>query len=188
MAFNDISKFKTFIKKFILEDLDLQKMIYYPYSSPLDKEDLENPYNIFDSTTAVKSDGTGAHGVVLFRRKCDEIINVEIPIVLVTFESTNKSNSKEFNNLYIIFRIICKGQNIQELSNGDNRIEKIAEFIDNNFNYARVNNLGKTKQSSYSELSLNEENDGITLMYRANSFNCDWSSNKNFQKRIMHKE
>lgn len=176
--------FKRYIKNFILQNSDLQKLIYYPVKNPLLKDDLENPYDLFESTTAISSEGSGVHGVVLFRRKCDEIINTEIPIILITFESAPKGNSLTYRDIFIIVRIIAKGSNIQELENGLNRIDCIAKLFDDEFNQANITGLGKTKKEKYADLSINEQNDGKMLIYCASDFSYDYINNKNIQRQI----
>jgi hypothetical protein len=183
---DDFQEFKKFIKIFILQNSDLWKLIYYPVSDPLSQEDSENPYDIFDNSTAMNEDGSnGIHGVLLFKDKNNAILNASIPIILINFHSTRKSNSIEFNNVYCVFRIICKGDSVQELANGVNRSFAIAKLIDDEFAKANVNGLGKVERISFSELSLNEENVGYNIVFKASSFACDSLNNKNLNKRIM---
>lgn len=164
---DDTQIFKRYIKNFILQNSDLQKIIYYPVKNPLLKDDLENPYDLFDSTTAMSADGTGIHGVVLFRRKCDEIINAEVPIILIDFQSAKAGNSEILGDLYIIIRVIMKGTNIQELENGLSRSSVIAELFDKNINSEKVNSIGKVIRESYNPLPINEENSGYMGIYKA---------------------
>lgn len=179
--------FKKFIKTFFLTDMDLWKIVYYPQISPLDGEDPENPYDIFDSSTATNENDKEIHGVVIFRQKNDEILNASIPIILIDFKSLPKGNYKEYNNIYINFRIICKGSYIQDIQYKDdinNRISVIAELIDNNFNQSMINGLGEVKRISYDSIPINEENEGFSLTYKASSFSYNFINNKNIQKRI----
>lgn len=164
---DDFQIFKRYIKSFILQNPDLQKIIYYPVKNPLLMDDLENPYDLFDSSTVMSSSGTGVHGVVLFRKKCDEIINAEIPIVLINSESTNLGDSGFMSNLYIVVRIIIKGSTIQDLENGLSRSSVMADLFDKNINSAKVNSIGKIKRQSFNPLNLNEENTGYCIIYKA---------------------
>jgi len=174
--------FKDYIKRFVLEDQELQKLIYYPYSTCLDENNLANPFDIFSEETATDNEN-GVHGVLLFKRQSDIVMNAEMPLVLVSFENAKKS--KEFSNIYIIFKIICKGNNIQELENGDSRIYSIQRKINDNFAMANVNGLGQVEENSFKELSINSNNDAMLLMYKAYSFNSNISTNKNFKKRMF---
>lgn len=183
MSLDSFKVFKDYIKKCVLEDSEFQKLIYYPYSNCLDMDDLENPYDLFSEDTAVNN-GNGVHGVLLFKRRADIIMNAEMPVVLVTFEATKKS--KDLLNVYIVFRIICKGNNVQYLNDGSSRIYSIKSLINDNLEGADINGLGKIEESSFQELSINEENDGMLLIMKGFAFNSDWSTNKNFKKRIMH--
>jgi hypothetical protein len=181
---NDITKIKNFIKRFILEDEVLYRLIYFNCNNPLDETTYfypENPYIIFEES----NDTNNIHGIVLFDRKNDSILNYETINVLVDFESIIKANSKELNKIMIIFRIIAKGVDIRFLENGTNRIFAIEKLIDDNFNKANINNLGEVKQQSISDLNLNEENLGQVVIYRSFGFNSNISSNKNFKKRIF---
>jgi hypothetical protein len=165
---DDFQIFKRYIKSFILQDSDLQKIIYYPYKNPLIKDDLENPYDIFDSSTVMSSDEKGVHGVVLFRRKCDEILNSEVPIILISFESTTIGYSNILDKVYIVIRIITKGSTIQELENGLSRGNVIAELFDKYLNSSEISSIGKTTRKTFKSLNnINEENDGFIIIYKA---------------------
>lgn len=181
MSLDSFKVFKDYIKKFVLEDSSLQKLIYYPYTNCLSMNDIEDPYDLFNENTAVNGD-SGVHGVILFKRQANIIINSEMPLILVTFETTRKS--KTYSNIYIIFRIICKGTNIQELDDGSNRIYSIKEKISENLEMANITGLGEVTENSFKELSINDENDAVSLIYKCVDFSSDLSSNKNFQKRI----
>jgi hypothetical protein len=171
----DFDKFKSFIRNSIMSDEDLFKMIYYQYSSPLDMDYPENPYDIFTSSNE--------HGCVLFRRKNDEILSDEQINVLIDLHSSSISN--EYNVVYIVVRIICKGENIQELADGTNRVFSIAKSFDNNFNLAHVTGLGEVRQEKFKEIELNSQNVGYMLIYKAYTFSSDWSNNKNFQEQFL---
>lgn len=164
---DDFQIFKKYIKSLILQNSVLQKIIYYPFKNPLIKDDLENPYDLFDSSTVMSSDGSGVHGVVLFRRKCDEILNAEVPIILITFESTKLGNSDMLDNVYIVIRTITKGDSIQELENGLSRSSVIADLIDKSLNSSKISSIGKVTRQSFQPLNLNEENDGFLTIYKA---------------------
>ncbi|HBA03763.1 MAG TPA: hypothetical protein DCW51_07350 [Clostridium sp.] len=182
---DDFDKIRTFVKTLILTDETLYRLIFFSNSNPLDELSCvypENPYQIFEQS----SDTDNPHGVVLFNAKNDDILNYEVINILIDTESVRKSNSNEFNQTYIIIRCIAKGTNIRTLENGADRVKTILKLIDDNLNEANVNNLGKIRKKSTSDLSLNEENIGKVVMYDLTTFNSDWSSNKNFKKRIMH--
>ena len=179
--------FKKFIKTFILTDMNLWKVVYYPNFSPLDENDPENPYDIFESETATSDEEGAIHGVFLFRQKNNTILNSSIPIVLIDFISRSKGNKKEYNNVYINFKILCKGDYIQEIQYEEeinNRCAVIAELIDNNFNKANINGLGEVERIGYEPIPINEENEGFLCTYRASSFSYNFMNNKNIQRKI----
>lgn len=172
--------FKIFIKNFIIKNEQLFRLIWFSNSNPLD-EDIclypDSPYEIFTPSSS--------HGCVLFRRKNDVVESQEQINVLITFHSVPKGNSSIFRDIFIVIRIITKGTNVQELENGLNRINCIAELFDNELNQANITGLGKTNKEKYRDLSLNEENDGMMLMYIANDFSYDYISNKNVQQKVF---
>jgi len=172
--------FKDYIKKCVLEDNSLQKLIYYPYTNCLSMNNIENPYDLFNENTAVDGD-SGVHGVILFKRQANIIINAEMPLILITFETTRKR--KTYSNIYIVFRIICKGTNIQELDDGSSRIYSIKQKISDNLEMANITGLGEVTENSFNELSINDENDAVSLIYKCVDFSSDLLNNKNFQNR-----
>ena len=174
---DDFLLFKKYIKSFILENESLYRLIWFSNSNPFDEDSCPYPEEPRDIFTA-----SDEHGCVLFKRKNNIVLNKETVNILIDFESANQSYS--YDMIYIIFRIVVKGENIQELSNGVNRSSAIAKFIDDEFNLAKINGLGEVKKQSFKELSLNEENVGYTIIFSAHSFSSDISSNKNFQKSI----
>lgn len=177
---NVFQPFEDFIKKVIMTNEPLFRMIYFPTSNPLDEvlyNYPEDPYKIF------KESENNEHGVVLFGRKNNVILNTSTIILLVDFESTIKSNFTEYENIHIILRIIIKGD-VQKLENEIDRSFVIAQMIDNTINLASVNGLGEIKKKSMNYSSINEQNNCYMLMYSATSFSSDLSNNKNFQKRI----
>jgi len=176
--------FKSFIKKFIISNENLFKLIYYPYSSPLEKDMPENPYSIFDGDKIQdKDDIDNLHGVFLFRRKYDQVISSEIPVVLVTFTSAKVGNSDLLDDVFISIRILCKGTNIQELANGRDRSSSIANLIDNELKFARITDVGNVSRKSYTDIALNEENVGNLLLYTSRSLASDLLDNVNYLKK-----
>ncbi|MDP4146622.1 MAG: hypothetical protein Q8936_19460 [Bacillota bacterium] len=169
-------QFKSFIKNFIINNSKLWKLIYYSDSNPLILDYNDSPYDIFKPSSE--------HGCVLFRRKNDIVQSGEQICTLITFHSTPKGNSLTFRDIFIIVRIIAKGTNIQELENGLNRINCIGKLFDDEFNQANITGLGKVNKEKYRDLSLNEENDGMMLMFSASDFSYDYLNNKNIQKQL----
>jgi len=174
---NIFQPFEDYIRKFILEDNDLFKFIFYAQQSPLLQPDEENPYRIFDASE------NNEHGVVLFGRKNNAILNTSTVILLVDFEITNKGSLREYNNVSIIFRIILKGD-IQKLENGLDRAFIIDKLLENNFNRANINGLGYITKKSTAYTAINEENNSYMSIYKGNVFSCDDMNNKNFLKKI----
>jgi len=180
--------YRNFIKSFIIQNSNLWKIIYYPVFSPLKEEDLENPYEIFEDSSAITEKGNEVHGVVLFKQKNNTILNSSLPVILINFRSSTKGSLKEYNNIYIVIKIICKGEYIQDIEYEDDvcsRSNVIAKLFDNNLNKANINGLGEVKRISFDNLSINEENTCLLLTYRLTSFSCDLSSNINFQENVF---
>jgi hypothetical protein len=183
-SINEFDKYEQFIRKFILENNSLWKLIFYSYSNPIEDEraiDPENPYQIFKRE--VNADGTDSHGVVLFQDKDDFIQNSNGVTLLISYESGRLGNSYFLDDNYIIFQVICKGSDTRKLANGKDRIEVIMDLIDNEFNLARVNNVGEIHKISYKKLSLNEENVGKVAIYHCVGWGNKLSNNKNYLKR-----
>ena len=173
---DDFGLFKSFIKNFIINDEILFKLIFYSSSSPLELELPDSPYEIFEESAE--------HGCVLFKRKNNKVLSEEQITILIDFNSAPKGNSSTFRDIFIIIRIIAKGDNIQELENNLNRINCIGKLFDDEFNQANITGLGKTNKEKYTDLSINEQNDGKMLIFTASDFSYDYLSNKNIQKQI----
>lgn len=186
-SINDFDKYTKFIQKFILQNTTLWKLIFYPYSSPLSDPraiDSENPYEIF--SREVGSDGKilDSHGVILFDDKDDSIQNSSNVTVLVSYESTRFGNSYFLDNNYIIFQIICKGSGVRKLANGKDRAEIIGNMIDDEFNLARINDIGEVHKISFEKLkNINEENIGRVLTYKCKGIGSKVLTNVNYNRR-----
>jgi hypothetical protein len=169
---DNFKEIKNFIMARVVQNQVLIKLIYYPFSNPIEDEkavDLENPYLLFDEDSAwTSTDGeiSGIHGVLLFKQKSNKILNASIPIVLVDFNTTKVGTSNILQNVYIVFRIIMKGEAIQELANGLNRSFTIAKLIDDCFNEAKIDGYGKVHLQSFQPLSINEQNCGYALIFK----------------------
>jgi hypothetical protein len=172
--------FKDYIKTSILQDSEFQKLVYYPFSDCLNRRDIDNPFELFDEDSAMNN-GNGVHGVVLFKRQADIIMNAEMPVILISFETTKRS--KWISNVYIMIRIICKGTNIQELNNGDSRIYSIKEKFNSYIEMANVNGIGEIKELSFKELSINNENDAVLLMYKGFMPSTNLKENVSYNQR-----
>lgn len=179
--------YKKFIRRFILEDESLFRLIYFGNKNVFDEMLCPYPENPFKIFTTDKEDENDNHGVVLFKQKNSEILNYGTIVVLVDFETTRRGSSEFFDNLYIIFRIIGKSDNIQEIEDEEgnlgNRLTSIIELIDNNFNLADVNNIGIVKRQSLNPLATNEDNFGYTVIYKAVESFAHINTNKNYQMR-----
>jgi hypothetical protein len=187
-SINDFDKYTKFISQFILENTTLWKLIFYPYSSPLTDQraiDPKDPYQIFTRDIITNENGTSSdsHGVVLFEDKDDSIQNSTGITVLVHYESTRLGDSYFLDTNHIIFQVICKGDDIRKLSNGKDRVESIFELIDNEFNFARVNNIGEVHKITYEKLSLNDGNTGRVGIYKCIGWSSKLTNNKNYLKR-----
>lgn len=186
-SINDFDKYTKFIQNFILQNTTLWKLIFYPFSMPLSDPraiDSENPYEIF--SREVGSDGKilDSHGVILFDDKDDSIQNSSNVTVLVSYMSNRLGDSYFLDNNYIIIQIICKGSGVRKLANGKDRAEVIGKLIDDEFNKAKVNNIGDIQKISFEKLkNINEENIGRVATYKTRAFGFKAKDNINYKKR-----
>jgi hypothetical protein len=162
---DNFSEFRNYIKGIILSNEDLWKLIYYPVSSPLDKDFSENPYDIFNESMSIADkDVLGTHGVVLFKDKNDTILNSVVPVLLICFKSFKDENNYCIQNVKIEIKIIFKGD-IQELSDGSNRSYRIAKLFDDSLNSNIIGSNAKLIRDSFDVLKVNEENYGYILTF-----------------------
>lgn len=185
-SINNFDKYEKFIRTFFLMNQDLWRLVFYPYSDPFDDPravEPEDPYTIFARELDGQGKNLDSHGVVLFQDKDDTIQNSSNVTILISFESTRMGNSYFLDNNYIIFQIICKGSDIRKLANDKDRVEAIEELIDNEFNFARINNISDIRKISCKKLNLNEQNIGRVLMYKCIGAGNNLSDNKNYQLR-----
>jgi hypothetical protein len=185
-SINGFDKYEKFIKQFILNNTNLWKLVFYPYSNPLEDEravDPENPYEIFERQSDSEGKIIDSHGVVLFDDKDDTIQNSSNVTVLVNYSSTRASNSYFFDTNFINFQIICKGNTIRKLSNGKDRTEVIANIINNNLALARVDIVDEIHKLSYTKLSLNEQNVGYSVTFKVKGASNDLRNNVNYNRR-----
>lgn len=188
LELNDFQKFREFIKDFIINDEDLFKTIFYSYSSPTDLDLPDDPYSIFPEDNPNLTDElTNEHGVVLFRRKYDQVQSREGITILINYYTAPLGNDPFLDSLFITFRLILKGTNVQTLSDGSSRHGVIARGIINNFHMAKVNNLDYVQKISYKDLSLNEENSGSLLTFSCASFSHKQNENKNYVNGMRKK-
>ena len=181
---NDIQDIRDFIKDFIISDEELFKILYYPVSSPLDSELPDSPYSIFpEDNPDVGDELSNEHGVVLFRRKFDQVQSHEGVTLLIETISSRYGNSYYFNSTFVIFNIILKGTNVQTLSDGSSRLGVISRKIINNFDRAIVNNIGEVRFASEKLLSLNEENSGKAIFFELKTCATNLNENVNYQIR-----
>lgn len=185
LSIGNFNQYEDYIKTFILRDIILWKLIFYPYSLPLSDErsiDPEDPYQIFSRQKDNEENISDSHGVVLFDDKDNTIQNSSNVTVLIHFTSARVGNSYYLDNHYINFQILCKGD-IRKLANGKDRIEAIEERIDANFNLARVNGIGEIHKISSTKLQINEENSARSLTYKCKGLGTRVSTNINYNKR-----
>ena len=181
---NDFQDIRKFIKHFIIEDEELLKTVYYSVSSPLTLGLPLSPYDIFpEDNPDYNNELSDEHGVVLFRRKYDQVQSHEGVTILVETISSRHGNSYFFNSTFVIFNIILKGTNVQTLSDGSSRLGVISRKIINNFDRAIVNNIGEVRFASEKLLSLNEENSGKAIFFELKTCATNINENVNYQIR-----
>jgi len=181
---NDSQDIRNFIKDFIISDSELFKIIYYPVSSPLDLDYPDSPYSIFpEDNPDVGEELSNEHGVVLFRRKYDQVQSHEGVSLLIETISSRYGNSYFFNSTFVIFNIILKGTNVQTLNDDSSRLGVISRKIINNFDRAIVNNIGEVRFASEKLLELNEENSGKAIFFELKTCATNINENVNYQIR-----
>lgn len=184
-SINNFNQYEEFIKTFIVRDIVLWKLIFYPYSMPLtDKRaiDPENPYIIFTREKNNEGDILDSHGVVFFDDKDNTIQNSSNVTILIHFTSTRVGNSYFLDQHYINFQIICKGE-VRKLANGKDRIEAIEDRIDANLNLSHINGIGEVHKVSTTRLQINEENSGRSLTFKCRGMGTKVSNNVNYNLR-----
>lgn len=188
---SDFEKYRSFIKDFIVNCEPLFRLIWFSNSNPLDELNCplpDDPYRIFpEDYPNIDEELTREHGVVLFRRKDDKVQSREGITILVDCYSAKLGNSYFLDDLFILFRIILKGTNVQTLSNGMSRHRVLAKLVDDNFNKAMINKIDTIDRLSYKDISLNEENSGYLLTYSCRNWSTHLTDNKNYMKRMYGK-
>lgn len=154
-SFLSMEKDLDTILKLFIDNKVLQKLLYYTTKDALDKPNLtkEQLYEMLSKSikTVPKFYVDGA------------VLNY----VLITFDnySTNATNP-EFRNSFITFDIVCHC-NQWQLSQSQLRPYRIAAEIDMMLNEKRLSGLGKLNFLSASQIIINDEFSGISLMYSA---------------------
>lgn len=186
-SINGFDKYTKFIMQFIMQNTTLWKLIFYPYSMPLSDSravDPEDPYVIFSRQTDADGKIIDSHGVVLFDDKDDSIQNSNNVTVLVNYHSERQGNSYFCDSIFITFQIICKGEGVRKLANGLDRTQVIADLISNEFDKAKINNIGQVHKRAYDKINgVNEENTGHYIVFTDIGFSSNLKNNKNVQKR-----
>ena len=189
---NDFQNIRDFIKNFIILDETLFRLIWFSNSNPLDEVVCtlpDSPYSIYpEDNPDVGDELSNEHGVVLFRRKYDQVQSHEGVTVLVETISSRYGNSYYFNSTFVIFNIILKGTNVQTLNDGSSRLGVISRKIINNFDRAIVNNIGEVRFASEKLLALNEENSGKALFFELKTCATNINENVNYQIRKYGKK
>jgi hypothetical protein len=162
---DNFDDYRDYIKEQILLDEQLWKLIFYPTSTPLDDDYLEDPYKIFEEDSEKK------HGFVLFKEKENTILNAVCPILLITFSSHRNDNYDSIQDIKIDIKIIFKGE-IEELADETNRAHRIAELFSQHLDEIKFDNNSKLRRESFELLNINEENYAhvLTFVTKSTSF------------------
>lgn len=86
--------------------------------------------------------------------------------VIISFDNFVPSENNEFRDCSIIFDIICNFD-LWQLTDFQLRPYKIAGIIDGLFNNQKLTGIGTIQFTGASQIVLNDELAGLTLMYRA---------------------
>lgn len=162
LELDNFDDYRNFIREKILLCPDLWKLIFYPTSSPLDDEYLENPYKIFEEENCIPA----THGFVLFKEKESTILNATTPVILISCSSQRNQNYDSIQDIKIEIKIIFKGE-IIELADESNRAYRISKLFDTLLDGVKLGNNSKLRRESFGLLALNEENYGFKLIFTA---------------------
>lgn len=152
-SFLSMEKDLDTILKLFIDNKVLQKLLYYTTKDALDKPFLnkEQLYEVLSKSikTVPKLYVDGS------------ILNY----ILIKFDnySTNSTNP-EFRNNIIVFDIVCHHSQWQ-LAQSQLRPYRIAAEIDMMLNEKKLSNLGKINLLGASQIIINDEFSGISLMY-----------------------
>lgn len=152
-SFLSIDKDLSIIIDKFLQDNRLNKLLFYTTSDALSREALteEQKITLINKNIRIvpKLDISG------------EILNY----IIISFDNFSQSDNPEFKNNIISFDIICHFDQ-WILKDSQLRPYKIASEIDTIINNIRLTGIGKAEFIGASQLILNEEFAGISLMYQ----------------------
>lgn len=86
--------------------------------------------------------------------------------IIISFDNFIPSENNEFRDCTVVFDIICNFK-LWKLTDFQLRPYKIAGIIDGLFNNKKLTGIGTLQFTGASQIVLNDELGGLTLMYRA---------------------
>jgi hypothetical protein len=160
--FNNIkqsqNKLKNQVLDKILSNQSLLKFLYYSQANPLLEPDIDDVSNLLGQYIHCKP-------------KILDTVEIQQSFLIIHFTNYRlASNNTSFKESQIIFDVICHENLIENLSNGDNRIFTIIDYIDDLFNGSRGQFIGRAEYDSCRELYINENYFGYRLCYNVYDF------------------
>lgn len=153
-SFLSVEKDLALIVTKILEDKELQKLLYYLDNDCLEKPDLsqEQVFSLVGNQIRIVPK-----------------LEIESPCkcyVIVTFDNFTPSSNPQFRDNIITFDIIC---HYEQWNLGDFKLRpyKIAGRIDGRINNKKLTGIGTVQFISAGNLIINDEMSGLSLVYQA---------------------
>lgn len=153
-SFLSVEKDLALIVTKMLEDKELQKLLYYSDNDCLSRPELtqEQTYTLI-----------GNQIKVVPKLEIDSQCRCYI---IISFDNFTPSSNPEFRDNIITFDIICHHE---QWSLGDFKLRpyKIAGRIDGRLNNKKLTGIGTLQFISAGQLVLNDELSGLSLVYQA---------------------
>lgn len=153
-SFLSVDKDMDIILGWMLKDTNLEKLLYYTTKDALKKPNLTEEQTVELVNTNIKRipklyiDGT--------------VLNY----VIISFDKFTPSSNPQFRDNIITFDIICHFDQWELLDN-QLRPYRIAAQIDTLFNNRHLTGIGVTNFLGASQIVLNDEFAGLSLVYEA---------------------
>lgn len=153
-SFLSIDKDLSIICNMIMKNKRLQKLLYYTTADPLSKEDL---------TDEQVSELFGKNVKIVPKLTIDGSV---LNYVIVSFDDFTPSGNPEFRDNILTIDIICHYDQ-WHIKDFELRPYRIAGELDAMLNNQRLTGIGELEFMGGSNLMINDEFAGFTLMYRA---------------------
>lgn len=153
-SFLSMEKDLEVITNCMLNNNRLKRLLYYNTPDALDKPDVD-----YEKTLAM----IGKQIKIVPKVQIDGEV---LSYVIISFDNFTETSNPEFRDNTISFDIICHF-NQWQLKDFKLRPYKIAAEIDSMINDKKMNGIGRIQFVGASQIVLNDEFAGLTLIYKA---------------------